>query len=416
MWPPYTSSEDHESVEPLVVVGALGSHLEDQNGKRYIDGNGSWWSNPLGHRHPRLVRALKEQSDRLLHCASSLIANPETAMLAEELVAIAPKGLTRAHFSDDGSTAVEVAIKIAFQYWKQNGAPKRTRFISLGGAFHGDTLGAVSVGGVPTFKSTFSELTFDVFHAGVDGADGFERAVAAIETELQRNADEIAGVIVEPLIQGAAGMRIWAPELLRRVREATARVDTFLIADEVFTGYGRTGSMWACDHADVSPDLLCIAKCFSGGVLPMAATLATERLYDGFRGKKDRALMHGHTFSGHPLGAAIAREVLSIYRDEGIMNLIATKKTRIARAFDGMRNFANVSNVRTLGMVGALDVGDGGYAGQRGWAVYQEALKLGVFLRPLGDTVYVTPHFNMPDETLDELLAIVRESIARTGR
>ncbi len=399
-----------------MIAHAFGSHLEDLNGRKFIDGNGSWWSNPLGHRHPRLVKALHDQSARALHVASSLIANPETALLAEEVVAVAPRGLSRVHFSDDGSTAVEVAIKIAFQYWKQNGAKKRTRFISLGGAFHGDTLGAVSVGGVPTFKSAFNELTFEVFHASVEGSNGFERAIEAIESELRDRADDVAGVIVEPLIQGAAGMRMWSTVLLRRLRDATTRADTFLIADEVFTGYGRTGSMWACEQANVSPDLLCVAKCFSGGVLPMAATLATDRLYDGFRGGKDRALMHGHTFSGHPLGAAIAREVLSIYRDEKILEQVGQKAPRLARAFDAMRELPGVSNVRSLGMVAALEVGTDGYAGRRGWAVYEEALKLGAFLRPLGDTVYVTPHFNMPDDTLDELLAIVRESISRTAR
>lgn len=416
VWPPYTSAEDHAEKEPLVIVRAEGSYLEDHNGKRYIDGNGSWWTNPLGHGHPRLLRALREQAAELVHCASSQITTPQTAMLAAELVAIAPKGLTRVHFSDDGSTAVEVAIKTAFQYWQQNGRPNRTRFVSLAGAFHGDTLGAVSVGGVPAFQSIFAPLVFDVIHAPVPDPDGFEMAVSAIEAMLKAKGDEIAAVIVEPLIQGAAGMRMWSHELLVRLRTATRAADTFLIADEVFTGYGRTGTMWACEQANITPDLLCTAKCFSGGMFPMAATLSTERIYDGFRGGSSRALMHGHTFSGNPLGAAIAREVLAIYRDEKVLAQIARKRIRIANAFDKISELSGVRRTRTLGMVGACDLGDSGYAGKRGWDVYNAALSRGVFLRPLGDTVYITPHFTMSDDTLDELLAVVADSISKSTR
>jgi adenosylmethionine-8-amino-7-oxononanoate aminotransferase len=416
VWPPYTSADEHASIDPLVIVHAEGSYLEDKNGKRYIDGNGSWWTNVLGHGHPRLIRALREQSETLLHCASSMIANPQAALLAAEIVAVAPKGISRAHFSDDGSTAVEVAIKTAFQYWQQNGRERRVRFIALSGAFHGDTLGAVSLGGVAAFRNVFAPLVFDVLHAPVDDVDGFEKAVHAIEKILETKSDEIAAVIVEPLIQGAAGMRMWPAALLRRIREATSKADTFLIADEVFTGYGRTGTMWACDQAQVSPDLLCTAKSFSGGVLPMAATLSTERVYEGFKGDRSRALMHGHTFSGNALGASVAREVLAIYEDEKILDQIALKHKRIAQAFAKLQDLPGVVRTRSLGMVGACDVGSGGYAGKSGWRVYEHGLSMGAFLRPLGDTVYITPRFNIEDSVLDRLLEIVAESIRLSVR
>jgi len=225
---------------------------------------------------------------------------------------------------------------------------------------------------------------------------------------------EIAGVVVEPILQGAAGMRLWAPELLARLRAATRAADTFLIADEVFTGYGRTGPMWACDHADIAPDLLCLAKGFSGGVLPFAATLATPRIFDGFRGGLGRALMHGHTFCGHPLGAAIAREVLAIYRDEDVLGQVRGSAPIIAAAFERMAAISGTSHPRALGMVGAIEVGPAGYYGDVGWRVFEAARRRGVYLRPIGNTVYVVPPLNIDRSDLDTLLAAVHESVAES--
>jgi len=407
VWRPYTSSEDHERRDPLVVVGAEGSWLVDADGRRYLDGNSSWWVSALGHGHPRLRAALTRQLAELAHCSLAGVTHAPAALLARELVEVAPRGLERVFFSDDGSTAVEVATKIAFQYWQQNERPRRRRFVALGGAFHGDTLGATSLGGVPAFRSVFGPLLFDVLHAPTGT---FDHAVDAIERALAEDGDEIAAVVVEPLLQGAAGMRVWPAELLARLREATTRADTFLVADEVFTGYGRTGRMWACDHAGITPDLLCVGKAFSGGMLPMAATLATGRVFDGFRGGRDRALMHGHSFCGNPLGAAIAREVLAIYREEGIVDEVARKAPIVTRAFEALGALPGVARVRTLGLVGAADLGAGGYAGETGWLVYEEARARGAYLRPLGDTIYVAPPLTTPDHELTELLGILGDS------
>ena len=412
VWPPYTSSERHESTDPLVIVGGEGAWIEDADGNRYLDANASWWTMALGHGHPRLRAALIRQAELLMHVAAGGITHPPVAYLAKELTAVAPAGLTRVHFSDDGSTAVEVAVKAAFQYWQQNGRPTRTRFLSLAGAYHGDTLGAASLASVEEFSRVFGPLLFEVIRAPhPDDAGGWERVVEHIERALATRGDEIAAVVVEPLIQGAAGMRMYEPALLRRLRDATTAADTFLIADEVFTGYGRTGSMWACDHAGVAPDLMCVAKGFTAGVLPMAATLATERVYDGFRGGADRALMHGHTFCGNPLGAAIAREVLAVYREERVLEGIPPRAARIHAAFAHMAEIPGVRRVRTRGMVGVADLGDGGYLGATGWRVFEAARKRGAFLRPLGDTVYVTPPLNIPLEDLERLLDVLDASV-----
>jgi adenosylmethionine-8-amino-7-oxononanoate aminotransferase len=412
VWPPYTARERHERHDPLVIVAASGPWIEDADGRRYLDGVSSWWTCTLGHDPPRLVAALRAQMEQLIHVAAGGITHPAVALLAKELAEVAPPGLERTHFSDNGSTAVEVAIKIAFQYWQQNGRPRRHRFLALAGAYHGDTLGAVSLGSIEEFRGVYRPLLFEVIRPPApDEVGGWERVVDAIERELRARPDEIAGVVIEPLIQGAAGMRMHPPEVVRRLREATLAIDTFLIADEVFTGYGRTGRMWACEAAGITPDLMCLAKGFTAGILPMGATMATARVYDGFRGGAERALMHGHTFCGHPLGAAVAREVLAIYREERIVEGIAPRAERIARAFERIANIDGVLRVRTLGMVGAADLGEGGYGGLAGEQVYEAALRRGAYLRPLGDTVYVAPPLNIAFEELDLLLEIVEDSI-----
>ncbi len=424
VWHPYTAMEEYIArTDPLVVVRAEGPYLHDADGTRYLDANGSWWVSTLGHRHPRLIRALTEQAARLPHTSLAGVTHEPAARLAEELVALAPgagredvpaaQRLSRVFYSDNGSTAVEVAIKMAAQYWAQNGRRSRTRFITLSGAFHGETLGSTSVGGVEVFREVFGPLLFDVVHVPSPAEPGgWERAFAQVEATLRQHPDDIAAVILEPLIQGAAGMQLYSPDFLRAVREATHAVDTFLIADEVFTGLGRTGARFACDVAGVVPDLLCLAKALSGGVLPFAVTLATERLFSGFLGGRERALYYGHSYCGNPLGAAVAREVLAVYRDEDVLGQVARKAPRVAAAFQRMaETIPGVTRPRALGMVGAVDLGGGGYLARGGWRVYEAARRRGLYLRPMGDTVYVAPALTIPDAALDELLAGVEASL-----
>ncbi len=415
VWHPYTAMQDYrDRVEPLVVARAEGSRLFDPEGRSYLDANASWWTCTLGHGHPRLVEALRRQSETLAHTALAGIAHEGASELAEVLCAAAPRGLEHVFYSDNGSTSVEVAMKLCLQYWAQNGRPERCRFVALEEAFHGETLGVTALGGVEVFRKPFASVLLDCVHVPPPREPwSADVAFAALEQTLRENADTLAAVVLEPVVQGAAGMRLYDPAYLRHARDLCDRHDVFLVFDEVFSGYGRTGPMWACEHAGVAPDVLCTAKGFTGGVMPMSATLATERIFEGFLGEADRAFYYGHTFCGNPLGAAVAREVLRVFEDEQILDRAKPKAERIAAAFAEMAELPGVERARALGMVGALDLaGDAGYLAQAGWRVYDAARERGAYLRPLGNVVYVTPSLTIPDDDLDSLLAIVRESVA----
>ncbi len=414
VWHPYTEMSHYRTnVDPLVVVGASGPRLIGADGRSYIDANASWWTSALGHNHPRLVAALRRQSEVLCHAALGGIAHAPAAELAEALSRAAPDGLDHVFFSDNGSTSVEVAMKLSLQYWAQNGRPQRTRFVALEEAYHGDTIGTTALGGVEIFRRPFSDVLLDCFYVPpAREASQLEPSLKALASVIERNADTIAGVVFESIVQGAAGMRIYDPAMLRAARELCDRHDIFLICDEVFTGYGRTGPMWACEHAGIAPDLLCVSKAFTGGLLPMAATLATDRVFDGFLGDADRAFYYGHTFCGNPLGAAVALEVLKVLEDERIFDRAKPKAQRIAEAFEEMQALPGVAATRSIGMIGALDLaGEEGYLAKLGWRVYSEAQRRGVYLRPIGNVVYVVPALNIPDADLSELLAVVRESV-----
>ena len=420
VWHPYTAMDDYaERVDPLVVVRAEGARLYDADGRSYLDANSSWWVAALGHGHPRLVAALERQARAFPHVSLAGVTHAPAAELAEALCKVAPgaggpRELAHVFYSDDGSTAVEVALKLALQYWAQNGRPERRAFVALEGGFHGETLGCTAVGGVEVFRRPFAEALAQVFHVPSPGdpARSLDEALAALAGVLAREAERVAALVLEPIVQGAAGMRIYDPAYLRAARELCDRHDVFLVADEVFTGYGRTGPMWACQHAGVTPDLLCTAKGFSGGMLPMAATLATRRIFEGFLGSPERAFYYGHSFCGNPLGAAVALEVLRVFEDEKLLEATRPKAARIARCFEALGALPGVARTRALGMIGALELaGEAGYLARAGWQVYEEARRRGAYLRPLGNVVYVTPPLVIGDADLDELLAIVTESV-----
>nr|PZN20329.1 MAG: adenosylmethionine--8-amino-7-oxononanoate transaminase [Pseudomonadota bacterium] len=400
-----------EGAEPLVIERASGARLYDANGKSYIDANSSWWCAVLGHDHPRLVAAVSEQLRRMPHVPLAGITHAPAAELAAELVARAPSGLSRVFYSDNGSTAVEVAMKLCLQYWHQNGRPERTRFVALEGAFHGETLGVTALGGVETFRRPFASVVLDCIHVPSE-PDGYERAFAALERALAGAADTIAAVVLEPVVQGAAGMRMYDPALLRAARELTRRHDLFLVVDEVFTGLGRTGPFWAVEHAAVAPDVLCTSKALGGGFLPFAATLVSDRIFDGFLGEPERAFFYGHTYCGNPLGARLALEVLRVFDEERVLEGVRTRAAVVARAFERLRALPGVTRTRALGMIGAADLGErAGYLEPVGQRVYREALARGAYLRPLGNTIYVAPPLNIPENDLAELLDIVEESV-----
>jgi adenosylmethionine---8-amino-7-oxononanoate aminotransferase len=417
VWHPYTAMDEYiERTDPFVIGRAQGAWLWDLDGRSYLDGNSSWYTAVLGHGHPRLLRALARQASVLAHCSLAGTIHEPAARLAAELTAVAPRGLKRVFFSDDGSTSIEIAVKMSVQFWRQSGAPTKTRFVALDGAFHGDTLGATSLGGVEVFRRPFAGVVFDCVHAPSPAEGGYERAFEAVARLVREQADTLAAVVVEPVVQAASGMRIYDPEYLVRLRALCSEKDVLFVADEVFTGYGRTGPMWALEHAGVVPDIMCLGKAFAA-MLPMAATLTTARVFDGFRGAKDRAFYYGHTFTGNPLGAALAREVLAVYRDEGVLGQVARNAPRIRAAFERVGRFGHVKGTRSLGMIGAADLAEeGGYLGQAGWRVFEEARKRGAYLRPLGNTVYVTPPLTIRPEELDELLGIVEASVRAVAR
>jgi adenosylmethionine-8-amino-7-oxononanoate aminotransferase len=417
LWHPYTPMQAYiDETDPLVVARAEGARLYDLDGRSYLDGNASWWAAVLGHGHPRLVAALRRQSERLCHVALAGITHEAAARLADELCLQAPAGLERVFFSDDGSTAVEVAMKLALGMWHNQGRPERRRFVALEGAFHGDTLGATGLGGVPVFRAPFAAALPEVVHLPRPPAradlPGYGEAVARLGAELAEGAEQIAAVVVEPLVQGAAGMRTYAPAYLGELRRLCDRHDLLLVFDEVFSGYGRTGTMWASEQAGVAPDILCSAKGLSGGMLPLGATLVSERVFEAFLGDPERAFWYGHTYCGNPLGTAVAREVLAVYRDERVLEGIGPRAARIAETFERLGALDGVAGWRALGMIGALDLSaEAHYLGKLGWRVHEHARARGAYLRPLGDVVYVTPPLNIPEADLEELLAIVCESV-----
>jgi adenosylmethionine---8-amino-7-oxononanoate aminotransferase len=416
VWHPYTPMTRWQAeTDPIVVTRAQGSRFVDADGRTYLDANSSWWCAALGHGHPRLLAALAEQAAAFAHVPLGGITHEPAALLASELVKVAPKGLEHVFYSDDGSTAIEAALKLAAGYWARTGRPERRRFLALEGAFHGETLGAAMLGGVEVFRQGLSGLVVDCVRVP-PGDTGHARAFDVLSRALREHSAELAGVVLEPVLQGATGMRVYDPAFLRAARELTRDHDTFLILDEVFTGYGRTGPMWAADHAAVSPDLLCVGKAFTGGVLPMAATLATPRVFEAFLGDPARAFFHGHTFCGHPLGARVALEVLAVYRDERILEGAAPKARRIAEAFRSFESLPGVTGTRSLGMMGALDLAGSGYLDDLGRRVFDEGRRRGAYLRPLGSTVYVTPALNLPDADLDELLGIVEDVVRAVTR
>ena len=411
VWHPYTPMDAYQASDPLVIARAKGARLYDADGRSYLDGNSSWYTATLGHGHPRILAALERQARELAHCSLAGTTHEPAARLAEELVAASPLGLNHVFYTDNGSTAIEVAVKMCVQMWRQLGAPGKTRFIALESSYHGDSIGAASLGGVEVFRRPFAGVLFECAHAPFPEPDAFERAFGAIAELVRRDKDRIAAVFVEPIVQGTAGMRVYPAEYLRELRALCDATDVLLVADEVFTGYGRTGAMWAVEHAGITPDIMCVGKAFAS-IIPMAATLTTDRVFDAFRGGKENALYYGHTFCGNPIGAALAREVLAIYRDEALVQRAARLAPVIAAAFARVAELSGVARVRSIGMIGAADFASSeGYLGTRGWRVYEEARRRGAYLRPLGDTVYVCPPLTIEEAELDELLDILVESV-----
>jgi adenosylmethionine---8-amino-7-oxononanoate aminotransferase len=411
LWHPFTQQQGWIEERPLIVERAEGTDLIDVDGRRYIDGVSSLWCNVHGHAHPRIDGAVRDQLDRVAHSTMLGLSHRPGIELARRLVELAPAGLTRVFYSDSGSTAAEIALKMAFQYWRQRGEQRRTKLVSLRMGYHGDTIGSVSVGGIDLFHSLYRPLLFDTLHAEPGDAGDMERLLA-------ENEGEVAAVIMEPLVQGAAGMVVHPDGYLRSVRELCDRHDVLMIADEVATGFGRTGRMFACEQEQVAPDLMCLAKGITGGYLPLAATLATERIYEGFLGRFEdfRTFFHGHTYTGNPLACAAALATLDVFAEERTLDRLAGKIDLLGELLEPIAAHPAVREVRRRGFMTGIELAEQPLAARMGHRVTLEARQRGAVIRPLGDVMVLMPPLAIADAELERLVAITAEAIdAATG-
>jgi adenosylmethionine---8-amino-7-oxononanoate aminotransferase len=432
LWHPFTQMQEWEREDPVVIERGKGPYLVDTEGRTYLDGTSSIWVNLHGHRHPALDRALEAQRKRIAHSTLLGLSNPPAILLARELIGIAPKGLTRVFYSDNGSTAVEVALKMAVQYWQQRrpeAGPKH-RFLHLKLAYHGDTVGAVSVGNIELFHARFQPLLFPTRAADPPYCyrcplsltyPGCRLAcLDPIEKILHDHGHELAGFIIEPLIQAAAGMITQPAGYMKRVRELCSKYEVLLIADEVATGFGRTGTMFACDREGVTPDLMALSKGLTAGYLPLAATLATEEIYRAFLGKYEefKTFFHGHSYTGNPLGCAVALANLEIFRTEETLATLQPKIALLSQLLKPILRLPHVGDIRQQGfMVGIELVRDRTTREpyplevRVGHRVAQEARKRGLLIRPLGHIIVLIPPLSVSRRILTRMVTILSDSI-----
>ena len=408
LWHPFTQQQGWLEEEPLMIQRGEGCYLIDADGKRYIDGVSSLWCTVHGHRHPGIDAAVGAQLEQVAHSTMLGLSHPGGAELAARLVDLAPDGLSRVFYSESGSTAVEIALKMAFQYQQQRGGQhtRRTSFVHLRDSYHGDTIGSVSVGGMDLFHATYRPLLFPTHAAEPGDAADLERVLAMHE-------EEIAAVIVEPLVQGAAGMLTHPPGYLHAVRELCDAFGVLLICDEVATGFGRTGTMFACEQEDVAPDLLCLAKGLTGGYLPLAATLATEQIYKGFLGAPEeyRTFFHGHTYTGNPLACAAALANLDAFEQERTLERLQAKIGLLQELLGELAAMPEVTAVRGRGFMVGIDLGEHDPGRRMGHRVTLEARKRGAIIRPLSDVVVLMPPLSISEAELRTLVEATADSI-----
>jgi adenosylmethionine-8-amino-7-oxononanoate aminotransferase len=433
VWHPFTQMQDWEREEPIVISRGEGSWLIDSDGNRYLDGVASMWTNVHGHCRPELNEALKAQVDRLEHSTLLGLAGEQSIILAKRLAEITPTGLDRFFYSDNGSTAMEVAVKMAFQYQVHKSRGERSRFITFRHAYHGDTLGAVSVGGIDIYHSTFRPLLFETIQASAPycyrcelgcsgpGTCGL-KCLDVLESLMREHGLTCAGLVIEPLLQGAGGMIVQPPGFLRRVRELCDRYGLLMIADEVATGFGRTGRMFACDHEGVVPDIMALSKGIAAGYLPLAVTVTTEEVYGAFMGHyaELKTFFHGHTFTGNPLACAVALKSLELFESDRLLDALQPKIARLKERLAEIAGLPHVGDVRQCGLAAGIELVEDkatkrAYPWEQkvGIRVCLEARKLGIFSRPLGNTVVVFPPLSITPDELELLMDGLERAILR---
>jgi adenosylmethionine-8-amino-7-oxononanoate aminotransferase len=430
IWHPCTQMKDHEWLPMIPIRRGSGAWIEDFDGNRYLDAISSWWVNLFGHSNPRINAALRTQLERLEHVIFAGFTHEPAIELAEALLKIAPTGLTRCFFADNGSAAVEVALKMSFHYWRNVGRPAKKRFVTLAGSYHGETLGALAVGNVELYREIYRPLLMEVFT--VPSPDAFDRErgdspeaharhrFAALERLLEERGSEIAAVIVEPLVQCAAGMRMYHPEYLKLLRDACDRHEVHLIADEIAVGFGRTGTMFACEQAAIRPDLMCLSKGLTGGYLPLSAVLATEALYRAFYDEYTRlnAFLHSHSYTGNPLACAAALASLRIFDEDDVLRRNLPLAEHLGQRARTLEELDHVAEVRQCGMIVAAEMvrdkdsrAPYDWRERRGLNVYRHALQQGVLLRPIGNVIYFMPPYIVTTSDIDRMVEVARSSI-----
>ena len=408
VWHPFTQMKDWVKEDPLIIDSSDGVYLKDIDGNVYMDGVSSLWVNVHGHAQVRIDAALNKQIAKLSHSTLLGLSNTPSIELAKRLIGIAPDGLKKVFYSDNGSTAVEIAIKMAYQYWQNAGEKKKVNIVHLSNSYHGDTLGSVSVGGIDLFHKVYRKLIFKSIALKGHGWEALED----LEKLLKTRGNSIAALVVEPLMQGAAGMLVWPEGALKKMRELTLKHNVFLIADEVATGFGRTGKMFACEHEAVHPDFLCLAKGITGGYLPLAATLTTQKVYDGFLFdyKEQKTFFHGHTYTGNPLSCAAALANLDVFQKERTLSKLGPKIIFLAKKLQMFYNLPSVVDVRQKGFMVGIEL-KGSLEDRQGAKVCQQIRKYGVILRPLGNVIVLMPPLSISIEELDFLLMATYRSI-----
>ena len=431
IWHPCAQMKDYEQLPPMVIDHAKGAWLYDVHGKSYLDIVSSWWANLLGHSNEKINARIKAQLDRLEHVIFANFSHRGAIELAERLTALVPEGLTKFHFNDNGSSAVEAALKMSFQYCQQTGRTKKIRFMCLSESYHGETIGALSVGSMDLFAEMYKPMMMDNIHIeapdcyrcpygetrGTCSCACFEHA----ERAFAAHGHETAAMIVEPLLQGSAGMRIYPEEYLRKLRALCDAYDVLLIADEIATGFGRTGRLFACERAGITPDLMCLSKGLTGGYMPMSITVVKEKIYDAFYAdwSEGKAFMHSHTYAGNPLGCSAALAVLDILDEENILERAEnTASWLTARMTETFGAHPNVGEIRHIGLIHAVELVEDRAAkrpfdgGRRlGYAIYRRALRHGLLLRPLGDVLYFNPPLNIGRDDLDTAITRMKQSM-----
>ncbi|RYD14947.1 MAG: adenosylmethionine--8-amino-7-oxononanoate transaminase [Lysobacteraceae bacterium] len=430
VWHPCTQMHDHETLPMLPVARADRAWLHGHDGRRYLDAVSSWWTCLLGHRHPRIVAALKDQLDRLDHVMLAGFTHEPAIELAEELVRITPAGLERVFYADNGSSAIEVALKLSFHYWRNVGRGERTRFIALTGGYHGETLGALSVTDVALYRETYAPLLLEPLFApspdayealpGEGAAGCARRRLGELRALLERHARETCAVIVEPLVQCAGGMRMHHPDYLTGLRLLCDEFDLHLIADEIAVGFGRTGSLFACEQAAIAPDFLCLSKGLTGGTLPLSAVLTTRRIYEAFYAEYSagKAFLHSHSYTGNPLACRAALATLQVLRDEPVLERNRALAAHLAARLAPLADHPNVADVRQAGMIAAIELVQDRRtrapfpaSERRGLRVYRHGLDRGAVLRPLGNVVYFMPPYCITPDEIDFMVEVAAEGI-----